>query len=128
MSRLAWRAAMICSGASATPGLEAPRAARAMQAVRAPPANITRTFGIRGPAMTRLVRDMEAAGLVGRGADEADGRGVRVEITERGRVLQESVRLAKIGLIATQLQGLDADDRAAVAQAMAALVGIIELG
>src|SRR5690242_20267861 len=41
------------------------------------------------PAMTRLVRDMERSGLVRKAVDSRDGRGVRVELTAKGRSLLE---------------------------------------
>src|SRR5215472_986769 len=43
------------------------------------------------PAMTRLVRDMERSGLVRRGADSRDARGVLVTLTKKGRAIMTRV-------------------------------------
>jgi len=59
------------------------------------------------PAITRLARDMEAAGLIVRSPDPDDGRGVRVSLTQRGLDLVHEVRARKIGLVADYLAGLD---------------------
>jgi len=69
------------------------------------------------PAMTRLVRDMEAAGLVRRSPDERDGRGVRVAITMAGARVLDRVRRAKIALVAGGLAGLSENERAAAGRA-----------
>src|SRR5205809_4567228 len=46
---------------------------------------------VRPPTMTRIVRGLEADGLVGRRADPDDGRVVRVRATAKGnRVLQRA--------------------------------------
>jgi DNA-binding MarR family transcriptional regulator len=70
------------------------------------------------PAMTRLVRDMEAEGLVRRRPDSRDGRGVRVEITRRGSLLIDRVRTRKIALVAQALEGLDPKSRHAISRAI----------
>lgn len=73
------------------------------------------------PAMTRLVKDMETAGLVRRLADADDGRGVKVELTPQGRAIVQRVRTQKIALIARRLESLDGTARGAVARALEAL-------
>ena len=74
--------------------------------------------GVTRPAMTRLVRDMEQAGLVARSADGRDGRGVRVAITAKGEALLDQARRTKIALVAQGLDGLDAEAREAVCAAL----------
>lgn len=69
------------------------------------------------PAMTRLVKDMEVDDLVRRRPDASDGRGVRVEITPKGRHLIERVRTKKIALVSEVLDGLDLKSRQAIARA-----------
>src|SRR5215472_11603351 len=63
------------------------------------------------PAMTRLVQDMEKSGLVRRGADSSDGRGVLVKLTTRGRAIMRRVRNKKITLVLKQLENLEPDSR-----------------
>jgi len=43
------------------------------------------------PALSRLVDRLVAQGLVERGADPADGRGVRLSLTEAGRAKQREI-------------------------------------
>jgi DNA-binding MarR family transcriptional regulator len=43
------------------------------------------------PALSRLVDRLAERGLVGRCSDPADGRGVRLSLTESGRVLQRQI-------------------------------------
>lgn len=76
------------------------------------------------PAMTRLVQDMEEAGLVHRMADETDGRGVLVELTQKGRGIVDRVRNEKIALISSHLDSLDESERAAIRLAFDALAGL----
>jgi DNA-binding MarR family transcriptional regulator len=76
------------------------------------------------PAMTRLARDMERAGLIERRPDPADGRGVRIVPTPRGLALVEQVRSAKIALVADHLDRMDPAFRA---QAAAVFAGLEEL-
>jgi len=73
------------------------------------------------PAMTRLVRAMEDAGLTRRNKDTTDGRGVRVEITKKGRDLVDRVRREKIELISRHLVDLDRKTAQAVRAALDAL-------
>src|SRR5262249_19154648 len=69
--------------------------------------------GVTRPAMTRLVRDMEGAGLVRRTPDDRDARAVRVTITPLGDEMLDKVRRAKIALVASGLKGLGAAEQAA---------------
>lgn len=50
--------------------------------------DLARRSGLSKQAMTTLVRDVEAAGLVRRERDPADRRAFRVSLTPRARVLQ----------------------------------------
>jgi DNA-binding MarR family transcriptional regulator len=70
---------------------------------------------VRRPSMTRLVRDMERAGLVRRAEDPSDGRGVRVEATPKGRDLVGQVRRRKIALVRRHLDAEEPSVRRALA-------------
>ena len=70
------------------------------------------------PAMTRLVRDMERAGLVKRRGDKGDGRATLVEVTAKGRAMAFRARDEKIALIAKHVEGLDAETAKAVSRAL----------
>ncbi|MTD16981.1 MarR family transcriptional regulator [Nakamurella sp. YIM 132087] len=66
---------------------------------------------VRPPSITRVVDGLEAAGMVFRKANPADGRQVLVEITEQGASrMEEYVRLRQEWL-AEQLVTLSARDR-----------------
>src|SRR5215471_11867205 len=75
------------------------------------------------PAMTRLVQDMEKSGLVRRGTDSRDGRGVLVELTKKGRVIMRHVRNEKIALVRKQLEHLEPNSRGHLKAALERLLG-----
>jgi DNA-binding MarR family transcriptional regulator len=76
---------------------------------------------VRRPSMTRLVRDMERVGLVRRTADPADGRGVLVEVTPKGRSLLERARGKKIEIVRRHLRAEDPAVRRALSAVLASL-------
>lgn len=77
---------------------------------------------VRPPTMTRLVQDMERAGLVRRELDRADARAVRVRWTAKGeRVLHEGRRL-RLSQLEGRLEELTAAELATLDRA----VGIVE--
>jgi DNA-binding MarR family transcriptional regulator len=61
--------------------------------------------------MSRLVRDLEAEGLLSRRTDAADRRVQWLEATGRGRRLLEEGRSRRVGELALRLARLDAADR-----------------
>jgi DNA-binding MarR family transcriptional regulator len=62
------------------------------------------------PSMTRIVRNLEADGLVEREPDPADGRVVRVRPTDRGREVLAEARRRRIAALAARLEPLDPAD------------------
>ena len=58
------------------------------------------------PSMTRIVRNLEAGGLVERQADAADRRVVRVTATERGRQVLLEGRRRRVAELAARLEEL----------------------
>jgi DNA-binding MarR family transcriptional regulator len=73
------------------------------------------------PAMTQLVARLQAAGLVTRAADAADGRVVQVAITEAGAAVLARRRAVRAERLAGLLAGLPADQRTALAAALPAM-------
>src|ERR687886_1208066 len=59
---------------------------------------------VRPPTMTRLVSALEAAGLVGREGDPADGRVTRIHATARGRALLIRGRARRVAALARELR------------------------
>jgi DNA-binding MarR family transcriptional regulator len=63
------------------------------------PSEIAARAGVTRQAVTKVVRDLERLGLVRRHTDPADGRGVIVRYTERGR---EGLELARRRMLAIE--------------------------
>jgi DNA-binding MarR family transcriptional regulator len=64
------------------------------------------------PSMTRIVRNLEADGLVEREVDAADRRVFRVRATDAGRRVLEDGRRRRIASLAERLQSLTPDELA----------------
>lgn len=73
------------------------------------------------PAMTTLVRRMEAAGLVSRQDDPDDARATSISITDDGRSMLQQRRHRYDELIAATVDRLTDEDRAAIRAARSAL-------
>jgi MarR family transcriptional regulator, transcriptional regulator for hemolysin len=58
----------------------------------ATPSELADYIGITRPATSRLLREMEARGMVSRNGNDADGRGKTVALTPLGRQLLEAAR------------------------------------
>lgn len=56
------------------------------------PSDLADYIGITRPATSRLLREMEAKGMVARNGSDADGRGRTVSVTPLGRDLLEAAR------------------------------------
>ena len=67
---------------------------------------------VRAPTMSKLVADLEAEGLVAKRADKTDKRGVRIEVTAKGRALMEEGRKKRLALLTKRLTRLSAAERA----------------
>ena len=77
---------------------------------------------VRPPTMSKLVSEMEAAGLVHRSGDAEDARIVRLEMTPKGKRILAKGRDLRIAEIERRIRGLAAGDAATVLEA----VGIVE--
>ena len=64
---------------------------------------------VQPPSVTRLVRDLETAGLLERVRDENDGRCTRVRLTARGRREVERIRRRKDEFLERALGLVDRD-------------------
>jgi DNA-binding MarR family transcriptional regulator len=71
---------------------------------------------VQPPTMTRLVAGMEAAGLLERLADAADGRVSRVRMTANGRRTIERIRSQKNAFLAQRFAALDPAEHAALGE------------
>ena len=77
---------------------------------------------VQPPSMTRVVSNLEAAGLVDRRPSERDRRVARVRVTAAGRQLLERSRTRKDAYLARRLRTLDDVDR----RSMMEVVGVLE--
>ena len=77
---------------------------------------------VRAPTMSRLLAELEAAGLVQKARDPEDGRIVRVQASARGRQLLEAGKSRRLEVIEGQIRTLDAHER----RQLSAAVGIVE--
>jgi DNA-binding MarR family transcriptional regulator len=87
---------------------------------------LARAEGVRPPTMSRLVDGLERAGLARRRADPADARGLRVEVTPRGRALLLAGRARRLRRLAVAAKALPQRDRAKLAAAIPALGALVQ--
>jgi DNA-binding MarR family transcriptional regulator len=80
---------------------------------------------VRPPTMTRLVRALEARGLVRREPDEHDGRVVQLRATAKGRKLMAEGRTRRVRALAKTLSQADDREVAALQHAVIALERVV---
>jgi DNA-binding MarR family transcriptional regulator len=83
--------------------------------------------GVAQPSMTVLVGSLEQAGLVARRPDPRDGRAVLVSLTEQGEGFLAERRRAGAERLSELVGKLPAEDLAALAAAVPALLRLREL-
>jgi DNA-binding MarR family transcriptional regulator len=81
---------------------------------------------VQPPTMTRVVGCLEDEGLVARTVDPGDRRIARVSITAAGERFLQRNRHREDAFLASRLQALEADDRAALARATELLERLVE--
>jgi DNA-binding MarR family transcriptional regulator len=81
--------------------------------------------GLRGPTISGHVKQLEAAGLVGRAPpDPADRRRTGLVATEAGRRRAEALRQQRTDWLARQLAALSPEERQAIRAAIPALTAL----
>lgn len=83
--------------------------------------NLAAAEQVRPATMSRLVSELEAAGLVTKRAETDDKRGIRIEATAKGRKLLLAGRARRLALLTEQIARLSTAERAALAAAAAIL-------
>jgi len=68
-------------------------------------------LGVEPPTVTKMLRRLEACGLVQRSQDPADARSFRVHLAESGRALEESIARCWAQTEETALAGMSAEER-----------------
>lgn len=76
---------------------------------------------VSAPVLTKVVADLEAAGLVDRRADPCDARAHLLAVTAAGQQRLTQLRATYAGLVTDLLTGLADDQRDALAQAVPVL-------
>lgn len=80
---------------------------------------------VKPPTMTRLVRALEAEGLVRRESDARDGRVVRVRATPKGESLLHAGRTRRVRRLSEPLASLTTEERAVLQNAADILARVI---
>jgi DNA-binding MarR family transcriptional regulator len=78
---------------------------------------LARAEQVTPATMSKLVSDLEAEGHVAKRADREDKRGLRIEVTAKGRALMEEGRRRRLALLQKRLARLGRDERALLDQA-----------
>jgi DNA-binding MarR family transcriptional regulator len=82
--------------------------------------------GVNPTMLSRIVAKLEDAGLLRRLADPADGRVVRVEVTDAGRAEQLRLRAERSELLAARLAALPRERAAELLAALPALESLAD--
>ena len=87
---------------------------------------LARAEQVTPATMSKLVSDLEAAGLVAKRIDRADKRGVRIEVTAKGRTLMGEGRKRRLALLNKCIAKLTREERAQLAEASALMMRLAE--
>lgn len=87
---------------------------------------LARAEQVTPATMSKLVSDLEVAGLVAKRIDRADKRGVRIEVTAKGRTLMEEGRKRRLALLNRCIAKLTREERAQLAEASALMMRLAE--
>ncbi len=111
-------------------GLSATAAATLSSLDRRGPARLTELAvqeGVSQPAMTQLITRLQGAGLATREPDPADGRVVRVRITDTGRAELRHRRAVRTTRLAALLERLPVAEQEALTAALPAVATLTRL-
>lgn len=84
--------------------------------------SLARAEQVTSATMSKLVSDLEADGLVAKRVDKEDRRGLRIEVTAKGRALMEEGRKRRLALLNTRIAKLTREERAQLADASALMM------
>jgi DNA-binding MarR family transcriptional regulator len=90
------------------------------------PSELADVERIQRPTATRVAANLTERGLVARADDPADGRVSLLSVTEEGSALLEQVRSRKNAYLADRIDGLSAEDRAALERAADVLERVLD--
>jgi len=90
------------------------------------PGRLAAAEQVRPPTMSRLLKELERAGVVERRADPNDARVVRVRATRKGRELLELARSRRLRRLLAALEGRTPEERRLLAEAARLLAEIAD--
>jgi DNA-binding MarR family transcriptional regulator len=90
------------------------------------PSELATRERVQRPTVTRVLARLEEGGLVDRAGDPDDRRSSLVSISPAGRSLLEEARTRKDAFLATRLESLGAEDRAALDRAAEILEDMLQ--
>ena len=90
------------------------------------PSEVADRERIKRPTVTRIVRHLEAAGLVERVKDPEDGRASILSATSGARELLKRLRARKTAYLARRLAAMEAEDRRTLERAAELLEAMLE--
>jgi DNA-binding MarR family transcriptional regulator len=90
------------------------------------PSELAAAEGVQRPTATRVLASLEAAGMIVREPDPADGRSQRVRVSPAGARVLGRLRTRKTAFLARRLQRLDADEAATLARAADLMERLLE--
>jgi|SRR5690606_37658397 len=88
--------------------------------------SLARAEQVTPATMSKLVSDLEAAGLVAKRVDREDKRGLRIEVTAKGRALMEEGRKRRLAILHKRLGKLSREERAQLADASALMMRLAD--
>jgi len=86
--------------------------------------DLARAEQVTPPTMSKLVADLEADGLAAKRTDRDDKRGVRIEVTAKGRALMEEGRRRRLALLRKRLAQLPKAELELLGEAAALMLRI----
>jgi DNA-binding MarR family transcriptional regulator len=110
-------------------GISAPKLSALSVLTFAGPQSLTslaRAEQVTPATMSKLVSDLEAQGLVAKRVDRQDKRGLRIEVTAKGRALMEEGRKRRLALLNKRLSKFTREERAQLADAAALMMRLAE--
>lgn len=87
---------------------------------------LARAEQVTAPTMSKLVADLETEGLVAKRTDRNDKRGLRIEVTPKGRALMEEGRKRRLALLQARLAKLTRQERAELDDAASLMLRVAQ--
>jgi DNA-binding MarR family transcriptional regulator len=88
--------------------------------------SLARAEQVTPATMSKLVSDLEGLGLVAKRVDRDDKRGLRIEVTAKGRALMEEGRKRRLNLLNARIAKLTREERALLANASALMMRLAD--